>query len=228
MIQFTESGAVLEEDEEEKYDIPYENNNTQKVVVVENQNGTANVLDPATLSAMLNTNDENGISHSEDDYFVNEDPSYSSNVISGDFIGENKLLHSKGDSHFVYTTDEERVFNVTDTVTVQDAYLASVKMGHFNGLEEHAYSCVPGSPHNRRRSSSNRTPERRRSSYPSPGKRSSEKSPYVRCLSSDMASSPQASQSPTSKHALRGDSYDDDWMITHGSDSEGTLKSILN
>ena len=177
------------------------------MIVVENPNGTANLLDPASLSAVLNTNDDNGVILTEEDNMNSDIGLYNNNVIELEYIDNEKVLKTNRESRFVLTSDEERVFNVTDTLTVQDAYLASVKMGHFHGLEEHAYSVIPDAH-------ASRTPERRRSSYPSPGKSSPSKSPFIkRCLSTD------ASGNSWTPHSRPG--QDEDWDVVHGSDNEG-------
>ncbi|KAH3880373.1 hypothetical protein DPMN_004287 [Dreissena polymorpha] len=219
MIYPSSSGA-----EEERIGIQFDNNNRQKVVVLENQNGSASLLDPTHLSAVLDTQDELGLSGEVDeDYVLGGSPFANNFMISEHMVGENKVLQKPGDSHFVLTEDEERVFNVTESITVQDAYLNSVKMGHFNRIEEHAYSSGFDSPKRVARSSVSGTPEsgKAMSGIMSPGGER-----YVRRLSSELASpaysggSADCVRSPSSKLSQRSDSYDEDWDVTHGSDNE--------
>ncbi|XP_052779116.1 uncharacterized protein LOC128216562 [Mya arenaria] len=189
-------------------------NSIQKVVVLENKNGSASMLDPARLSAMARMGED----------LVGDDPMGYSSPLSESTIGENKVLHVPGDSHFVLTSDEERVFNVTDPITVQDAYLASVKMGHFNGMDEHTYSVVPCGR------TGQLTPEssRRKGGQASPRVTSAETSPFVRRSISTELGSPtrggslEAAQSVSSPRlSLRSDnSFDEDFGVTHGSDNE--------
>ncbi|KAL4226094.1 Methyl-CpG-binding domain protein 4 [Mactra antiquata] len=199
---------IGKEDDEESFDdrmvvsagsafsmegVHHENNNTQKVVVMENP-GT--FLDPAALSAVVNRNEENGIMYSDeiqdsselDDYIVNTSANDGVTVnSSGEFVvntgdndgditansNDNEYTDSNespeeeaemegGESNYLYNCDEDRVFNVTDSVSVQDAYLASVKMGHFNGLDDNLDSTV-----------NSKSPKRTRNlSLPSPSKSS--------------------------------------------------------
>lgn len=202
-----------------------ENNNIQKVVVMENHGA---FLDPDSLSAVMNTNDENGITFPEDIQDDSElDNFTNTSAVNVEYINTSEILKS-GHSKFTLTTDEEdRVLNVTDSVTVQDAYLASVKMGHFNGLEEHAYFMThtpdvsPRRSRNSSQSSSSITPEsgRRRSSYELPDYQNT--TSLKRRLSTEMSdlNSPKRIRS-TSVGNMRSPVSDDN-LIMHGSESEG-------
>lgn len=212
-------------------DLHLENNNNQKVVVMENH-GT--FLDPSSLSAVVNTNDENGITFPEDIHDSSELDSFADTSLTSsvEYLNASDILRS-GTSNFTLTADEERVFNVTDAVTVQDAYLASVKMGHFNGMEEHAYFMThtpeisPKLSQNSRHSSPVKTPESgfRRASY--------EQSDYTRSSSvkrrlstgNSDTNSPKcfrslslgSTRSPSSHQ--NNSSIEED-MVVNGSDSE--------
>ena len=206
-----------------------ENNNTQKVVVMENHD---TFLDPSSLSAVVNTNDENGITFPEDIHEENEpDNCANTSATSLEYINASDIL-KYGNSNFTFTADEERVFNVTDSVTVQDAYLASVKMGHFNGLDEQANFTSP---------TSDTTPRRSRNLSQSPGSKTPESghysasynnSPFIkRRLSAEIgeAKSPNYVRS-LSLGSTRSTSYNNNTeedFIVHGSDSEGITLVIL-
>lgn len=133
-----------------------------KVKVLANQNGTQ-VLDPSCLSAT-----------------------------AGYEIGGNHISTPGGSRYCRQTSDDDQIFNVTDPITVQDAYLASIKMGHFNGSDEHSSGAV--TPESARRGS------RVGSADVSPLKLRNVSSPGIR-------------------RSLYGD--DEDLDITHGSDNEG-------
>lgn len=205
------------------------NNNNQKVVVMENH-GT--FLDPSTLSAVVNTNDENGITFPEDIHEDSEiDNFMDAHMPSAvEYINASDII-KVGNSNFTLTADEERVFNVTDSVTVQDAYLASVKMGHF--MEEHAYF-ITHTPEISPKQSKNashltlvKTPEsgRRRASHESPnmspsvklrlstGSSGTDSPVYKRSLSLGSMKSP-------SSYFLNRDNVEEE-IVMHGSDSEG-------
>lgn len=207
-----------------------ENNNVQKVVVMENPES---ILDPASLSAVVNTNDENGITFPED--LPENRESEGCDDLSNfnvELINTSEIL--KGDnSKFSFTSEEEQVFNVTDSVTVQDAYLTSVKMGHFNGMEEHAYftalnaeSSPKRSRNSSQSSSSGKTPEssRRRASYEyvnnrqTPNRRLSTETSEINSPKRSRTASVGNVRSPGSK-LLNYDSTEDETVI-HGSDSE--------
>lgn len=207
------------------------NNNNQKVVVMENH-GT--FLDPSTLSAVVNTNDENGITFPEDIHDDSEIDNFTDVHMPSavEYINASDII-KVGNSNFTLTADEEHVFNVTDSVTVQDAYLASVKMGHFNGMEEHAYfiTHTPEISPKQSQTASHltlvKTPEcgRRRASHESPNMSPSVKSrlstgsngtdspKYKRSLSLGSV------KSPSSYFLNRYDTEEE--IVMHGSDSEG-------
>ncbi|XP_053378007.1 methyl-CpG-binding domain protein 4-like [Mercenaria mercenaria] len=201
-------------------DIHLENNNIQKVVVMENHGA---FLDPATLSAVVNTNDENGITFPDDIHDDSEQDNFANtSAVSLEYINTSDILKD-GNSDFTFTADEERVFNVTDSVTVQDAYLASVKMGHFNGLEEHAYFMTntpdisPKRSRNSSQSSSSKTPEsgHRRASY-------SNSPSLIRRLSTEVneSHSPKYIRSLSLGNSKPHNNSMEEDMVVHGSDSE--------
>ena len=110
-------------------------------------------LDPASLSAVTNGDEE-----------INELTGTPEAMLTAYGVAANSENCDIGTSDILPVDfDEEGVFNVTDStnLTVQDAYLTSVRLGHFNGLEEHGYSkkrTPEKSPSRRSRASSHGTP----------------------------------------------------------------------
>lgn len=207
-----------------------ENNNTQKVVVMENPE---TFFDADSLSAVVNRNDENGISLSDEVQDSSEIDQFTNTSVNNTELNNSDEFVDNGGTDILLNCDEERVFNVTDSVTVQDAYLASVKMGHFKGLEEHAYF-ISNSPSKRSRnlslSSPNKSPRTitRTSSLENCGYFSPEKTAaQKRRLSTEIfeMNSPKRqllAAGNTRSPGLRNVQFcDEEDFIVHGSDTEG-------